>query len=59
MRPAVAFHISGPPLGRSFPALNGQIVKDLLSPVLLKGWKLIYAVDEWICTAKAKGSAGT
>jgi hypothetical protein len=40
-------------------ALNGQIVKDLLSPVLLKGWKLIYAVDEWICTAKAKGSAET
>jgi hypothetical protein len=40
-------------------ALNGQIVKDLLSPVFLKGWKLIYAVDEWICTAKAKGSAGT
>jgi hypothetical protein len=32
--------------------LDGQIVKDLLSPVFTKGWELVYAVDQWITTAK-------
>jgi hypothetical protein len=28
--------------------LDGQIVRDLLSPVFITGWNLIYTVDEWI-----------